>query len=183
MGQPKLVLPWGNNTVIQHVVGVLSAAGIAEVIVVTGGAGPAVKTVLADTPVKIVDNPDYQISEMTTSLQAGIRALSEDCRALLVVLGDQPTIQPQTVQAVITAFTANSAVRLVVPSYQMHRGHPWLVERSLWSELQGMRAKETMRDFLHRHDAEIQYVDVDDAGILKDLDTPEDYDQLRSAAN
>jgi molybdenum cofactor cytidylyltransferase len=66
---------------------------------------------------------------------------------------------------------------LVIPSYQMRRGHPWLVSRSLWNELLELKPPETLRSFLNRHLEDIHYVEVDNAGILLDLDTPGDYEK------
>jgi len=63
---------------------------------------------------------------------------------------------------------------LVVPSFQMRRGHPWLVERSLWSEILDIQ-NGTMREFLDKHANQIQYVNLSTPTILQDLDTPEDY--------
>jgi len=59
----------------------------------------------------------------------------------------------------------------------MRRGHPWLVQASLWPALLAMQAGQTLRDFLNRHAAQIEYVEVDTPSILKDLDTPEDYER------
>ena len=64
---------------------------------------------------------------------------------------------------------------LVIPSYHMRRGHPWLVERSLWDEILALRNPQTPRDFLNARAEQIKYVEVDDEGILADLDTPEQY--------
>ena len=57
----------------------------------------------------------------------------------------------------------------------MRRGHPWLVASPLWEEILAMRAPESPRDFLNRHAAEIEYVNLNDPSILADLDTPDDY--------
>ena len=178
MGQPKLVLPWGDRTVIEWIVGELERAGTDEIVVVTGAARELVETALSGAVVKLVHNPDFARSEMTTSLQIGIRALDPSLDALLIALGDQPTIEQAVARQIIDAFQTRRA-RLVIPSYQMRRGHPWLVERSLWAALLAMPPEETMRDFLHTYADQIEYVNVDSPGILKDLDTPEDYQRLR----
>jgi molybdenum cofactor cytidylyltransferase len=78
------------------------------------------------------------------------------------------------VQAVVSRFEETES-NLVVPSYQMRRGHPWLAASPLWEEILAMQASESPRDFLNRHTAEIEYVNVDNPSILADLDTPEDY--------
>ncbi len=182
MGRPKLALPWGERSVIEQVVATLAEAGIAQIVVVTGGAREAVEAALTGHPVRLAYNPDFARSEMLSSLQVGIHALessgSQALAALLVVLGDQPTIEASVVRAVVATYLATGAP-LVVPSYQMRRGHPWLVERGLWPELLELAQDQTMRDFLHAHEEKIRYVEVDSPGILKDLDTPEDYQRLR----
>lgn len=179
MGEPKLPLPFGRTTVIGQVVGVLAEAGLAEIVVVTGAAEEPVRSALAGAPVQLVHNPQYEKSEMLTSLQTGIRALTADAKALLVTLGDQPTIEASVVRAVIDAYHSHGA-RLVVPSYQMRRGHPWLADRSTWADLLALDETQTMRDFLRAHEREIHYVTVDTPGVLMDMDTPEDYRRLTS---
>lgn len=178
MGQPKLMLPWGEWTVIEQVVGTLLEADIHEIVVVTGGSREAVEAALTGLPICFAHNPQYEQAEMLTSLQTGIRALSPECQALLIVLGDQPTLEATVVRAVVEMHQATGG-HLVVPSYQMRRGHPWLVERALWQELLNMPPEQTMRDFVHAHAEEIQYVNVNTPGILQDMDTPEDYRRLR----
>lgn len=69
---------------------------------------------------------------------------------------------------------------IVVPSFQMRRGHPWLVARPLWEELLLMSPPQSPRDFLNAHQDEIQYVNLDDPNILADLDTPEDYEKWQT---
>jgi molybdenum cofactor cytidylyltransferase len=61
----------------------------------------------------------------------------------------------------------------------MKRGHPWLVARSLWSQILAIKSPETPRDFINQYADEIQYVEVDTPSILADLDTPEDYQNSR----
>ncbi len=179
MGSPKLVLPWGSRTVIEQVIQTLIEAGIIEIVVVTGGDSGTVEGVLKNKyPIKLVRNPQYARSEMLGSLKVGMRALSTECRALLVVLGDQPMIQTDVVQKVVETYIQTGAV-LVVPSYQMRRGHPWLVDRSLWAEILGLSASQTMRDFMQAHANWIAYSQMDAPEITTDIDTPEDYENLR----
>ncbi len=185
MGRPKLSLPWRDTTVIGQVVAVLSAAGVAEILVVTGGARKEIETALRGTTARLVFNPRYEASEMIDSLQVGLTQLSPSVEATLVALGDQPQIQQSVVQAVLQAYEqaeTRPSSALIVPSFQMKRGHPWLVARTLWPELSQIRPPETLRDFLDRHTREIFYLPVSTDTILRDLDTPEDYTREKSAA-
>jgi molybdenum cofactor cytidylyltransferase len=174
MGVPKMVLPWKNTTVIGQVVDVLAQAGINEMMVVTGGAHEQVEAALEGLPVKLVFNPRYTEDEMAYSLQAGLLALSEEVEATLVALGDQPQIECKVVQAILAAYQQSKAA-LIVPSYKMRRGHPWLIVRSLWPEVQTLPSGRTLRDVLNAQAEQINYLQVDTPSILQDLDTPEDY--------
>jgi molybdenum cofactor cytidylyltransferase len=176
MGSPKLVLPWGGHTVIGQVVRTLTESGLNEIIVVTGGASRLVEAALESFSVHITANPDYSSGEMLTSIQVGLQALSSLVEAALVVLGDQPQIEAGVVKSVIRMYDKDRPV-LLVPSYQMHRGHPWLVARILWPSILSLRPPATLRDFLVQHVDQITYLPVDSASILQDLDTPEDYDR------
>ncbi len=178
MGQPKMLLQWGKLTVIEQVITTFSNAGIEDIVVVTGNARDRVEAATAPYPVRRIYNEDFVNGEMLSSLQCGLRAMSEQVQAALIGLGDQPQVQERIVRCVCKAYR-ESQPRLVVPSFQMRRGHPWLVARSLWEELLHMNPPESPRDFLRRHANEIHYVEVGTPSILTDLDTPEDYQKSR----
>jgi molybdenum cofactor cytidylyltransferase len=174
MGQPKLILPWGETTIIGRVVQVLHAAEVQPVIVVTGGAHQQVETALQGMPVKAVFNPRYADDYMALSLKIGLSQLPETVDASLVVLGDQPQIRCDLVQAILERYRGNSQA-LIVPSYQNRRGHPWLVHRSLWAEILVLQPPDTLRNWMNSHSASIHYIEAQDDSILRDLDTPQDY--------
>jgi molybdenum cofactor cytidylyltransferase len=174
MGQPKMLLPWRDSTVLEHVISVFQNADLEEILVVTGGAREMVEDLLMDIPVRTVHNKEYETGEMLSSIQCGIRALTGRTNAVLIGLGDQPQVQEGTVKKVCKSFQ-DSGANIVLPSFQMRRGHPWLVAQPLWNELLMMEFPQSPRDFLNAHAADILYVDVDDPNILADLDTPEDY--------
>jgi molybdenum cofactor cytidylyltransferase len=178
MGQPKLILPWGDTTIIGRVVSVLATAQIDEIVVVTGGAQIAVEKILRDTPARTVFNPDYANGEMSSTLKVGLRAFLEKVEAALIVLGDQPQIELGVVQSVLEVYRQEAAL-LVVPSYQMRRGHPWIVARTFWPEIDQISPPKTLRDFLNQHQPETRFVNVNNASILQDLDMPQDYQRFR----
>jgi len=173
-----MLLPWGNTTVIEHVVTTFLKAGLEELLIVTGGAQAEVEKAVARHPVRRIYNPDYAAGEMLSSLQCGVRALSERAQAALIGLGDQPQVREGSVRAICEAYQAGKS-GLIVPSFQMKRGHPWLVARLLLDEILALKPPETLREFLNRHADVIQYVNLDTASILADLDTPEDYQSSR----
>jgi molybdenum cofactor cytidylyltransferase len=178
MGQPKMVMPWGPVTVIGKVITTLLEAGIGKIIVVTGGAAEAVSAAIRPYAVQQVFNPDYRDGEMMRSIQVGLRSLADEIRAALLVLGDQPQIEAGVIRQILSAYyeTGNE---LIVPSYQMRRGHPWLVGRGLWPDILSLEPPANMRDFFSRKNAQIYYVTVETASVLKDIDTPEEYERQR----
>ncbi len=182
MGKPKMLLPWGKTTVIGQVIHTLyQAERDLQVVVVAGEWIGAIQAAAAsDYSPLVIFNPDFEKGEMLSSLKLGLAQLPARVDAALVALGDQPQIEVEVVMRVVRAYRENGA-RLVVPSYRMRRGHPWLVERSLWPHIFDLSGEQTLRDLLARFSSEIHYVDVDTPSVLKDLDTPEDYQSEKPA--
>jgi len=181
MGEPKLVLPWGDTTVLGQAVATFAAAGIEDILVVTGGARQQVEelvTVLAKKyPVQAIYNPEYAHGGMVSSIQTGLGRLVSETLAALIGLGDQPQVREETIRRIGTAFFKTESP-LVIPSFQGRRGHPWLAARWLWPEILALPTSATPRQFLSAHAGQIEYV-VADESIVKDLDTPEEYNRQR----
>jgi molybdenum cofactor cytidylyltransferase len=174
MGQPKMLMPWGNTTVLGKVIETIQQAGMEDILVVTGGARNEVENVAEKHNARVTHNKDYANSEMLESIQLGLQGQKAQSEAALICLGDQPQIEEGSVRKVCAAFRQN-AFRIVVPSYQMRRGHPWLIARELWGDVLKLRSPESMRDFLNTHKDNIFYVEHDSPSILQDIDTPADY--------
>ena len=173
MGRPKMLLSWGRTTVLGQVIDTFKKAGIEDILVVTGGAREQVEA-LAGTAARTVFNPGFEEGEMLSSIQVGLAEMKPETEAVLIGLGDQPQVQKRSVKLVVEEYIKSKAP-LVVPSFQLRRGHPWLVTRAYWDEILSMGSDDTLRNFLNRHSSEIRYVETNDPGILKDLDTPDEY--------
>ena len=167
MGRQKMLLPWGDGTVLGKVIKTLQASEIEDIILVTNS---EISSSVSHHKLRITLNDE---GEMLTSIQLGLQAQKASVEAVLVCLGDQPQIEEGSVRSVCEAFQ-KSRSNLVVPSYQMRRGHPWLVARPLWDEILAIQ-RGSMREFLNTRASEIEYVNLDTPTILQDLDTPEDY--------
>ncbi len=173
MGRFKLLLPWGEHTVIGRVVATLESAEIRRIIVVTGHRAADVEAALAGSSAAIAFNPAYASGEMLSSIQVGLRAIGAGVEAALLCLGDQPQMELATVRAVLAAGQAAGWKRIVIPSCRMQAGHPILLPARLWPEIGACPG--TLRDVLAAHRADTHYVAVDAPTVLADLDTPEDY--------
>ncbi len=176
MGQPKMLLPWGGTTVLGQVVTTLASCGAGDIVVVTGGARDLVEAETArlaeSLPARAVFNEQYEAGEMMSSIRAGLAVLGPQVAATLIALGDQPQLSLESARRIVSAWEMSRA-GLILPSFNLRRGHPWLVGRNLWEDL---RKAGTAREFLNARASEILYVDCDET-VLKDLDTPEDYER------
>ena len=176
MKQAKMTLVYKGSTVLGTVLTTLHSAGVDPLIVVIGGAKDVVEKALSDLPFEVIRayNPEYRHTEMLDSLQIGMQRLPENADAFLIVLGDQPQIQGEVVQAILQEYT-KTGNSLIIPSYRMRRGHPWLVGETHWAGLRDLHSGQTMRDFIQQYQDQIHYLVVDTPSILEDMDTPEDY--------
>ena len=179
MGSPKMLLSWADITVLEHVISIFAKAEIEDILVVTGGAREQVDEVIAGCknkyPVRSVFNEIYSNGEMLASIQCGLRQVTDkNVEAVMIGLGDQPQVEERSVQLLRDTYLQTQSP-LIVPSFQMHRGHPWLAAGSLWEEILELHPPQTPRDFLNAHAKDIRYIDIDTPSILADLDTPEEY--------
>jgi molybdenum cofactor cytidylyltransferase len=173
-----MTLPWGRTTVIGQVVNSLQSAGLKDIVIVTGGARGEVEAAVRQLPVRAVFNPRFAECEMLLSLQVGLAALAPHCEAALVALGDQPQMESRIVQGILAIYRETPS-GFVVPSYQMRRGHPWIVARPLWDSLLALQPPATLRDILEIHKEQIHYWVVDSPSVLQDLDTPDEYQRFK----
>lgn len=178
MGEQKMLLPWGSRTVLGQVIWTIRVAGVEDLVAVVGGSHELVGEEAQRWGARSVFNPDYTQGEMLSSIQSGLLSLPESTLACLIALGDNPQIEIEVVQNLLDYYIgAKVAPQILIPSYQMRRGHPWIIHKNLWSEILSIRSPETMREFFRKSADKIQYLVTDSPSILRDLDTPEDYDQ------
>jgi len=174
MGRTKPLLPWGKYTVIEHLVSVLNDCPVQEIVVITGHEHAAVERCLAGSPARVEFNPDYATGEMLSSLQVGLKAASVEADAALIVLGDQPALEQSVVEELVGVYRKDQRP-IVIPSYNMRRGHPLLISRTYWDTLVALGAGQTLRDFLRGAGDAIYHVNLITPGVLQDMDTPDDY--------
>ena len=182
MGSPKMLLPWGDNTIIGQVIETLKYAGIHEILVVTGSDRIAVQHAIEHYDVKTVFNSLYKEGDMLISIQTGLRNLRNNISAALIVLGDQPQLKSSVVTRITKAYN-ESLSPLIVPSFEMRRGHPWIIERSLWQRFLQMKPDQKPRDFLNKFSQKIYYIPLEDDSILRDIDTQQEYKKELSKLN
>ena len=175
MGFPKPLLRYRDETFLDTVIG-LFAAHCSPVIVVLGAMAERIRS-LAARPAVFVVNPAYERG-MTTSLQCGLRAVPAEAEGVLLTLVDHPAVAPATMEALL----APPRPLLRIPRYRDKRGHPVWFASTLIPELLAIPEDAAARDVMHRHFSEAEFLDLDDPGIVEDIDDPEAYRRLTEAS-
>lgn len=173
MGVQKLLLPFGGKTVISHIVDQLLASTVGEVHVVVGHQAERISAELSGRAVSIVNNPNYT-SGMLSSVRCGLQNLPEKCRAIMVVLGDQPSVTTELIDQMLQSFAATEKC-ILVPLYKDKRGHPILFSSLYRDEILTRHGDVGLRGLLHDHSDDIFELAVSTASVLCDMDYPEDY--------
>ncbi|MGP8244507.1 MAG: NTP transferase domain-containing protein [Bryobacteraceae bacterium] len=176
MRTPKALLDFRGETFVDRLIG-LFAARANPVIVVLGGHAAEIRAA-ARRPANFVLNPDYE-SGMLGSLQCGLRAVPPDASGVLFTLVDHPAVAGSTVDALLSPA---GAALFRVPRYRAKRGHPVWFQPSLIAEFLAPPAGATARDIVAAHAAETDYLDLDDPGIVADIDDPAAYRELMGAS-
>ncbi len=174
MGSPKALLSYRGQTFIDTLIG-LFAARCESVIVVLGAGAEQIRSRAARNATFVV-NADYERG-MTTSLQCGLRAVPAEADGVLFTLVDHPAVAASTVDTLL----ASPQPLLRVPRYGARRGHPIWFSRELIPEFLAIPTGGAANQVVHSHRGETQFLDLDDPGIVADIDDPEAYRQLTGA--
>jgi CTP:molybdopterin cytidylyltransferase MocA len=183
MGRPKLALPLGGHTVIEHVIAALRRAGIEPILLVLGPHVAELRP-LAETAGASVHVLPEATPDMRTTVMHGLRWLADRFQphpddAWLLVPADHPTLRPGVVQELLEARQADPRHSIFIPTFTGKRGHPALIA---WKHVAGMQTlppDQGLNVYLRQHAAQTAEVPVDEPEVLLDLDTPEDYERLR----
>jgi molybdenum cofactor cytidylyltransferase len=175
MGQPKLLLLWRGEPFIRRVARTALGAGLSPVVIVTGAATPEIRAAVADLPVMLIHNPDWEAGQ-STSVRSGLRALPDTIGSAVFLLADQPQIPIELVKALQDRH-AQTLSPIVAPLIDDRRGNPVLFDRTTFADLLLLTGDVGGRAVFAKHP--ITYVPRHDANLLLDVDTPEDYQRLR----
>ena len=172
MATQKLLLPYRGRTIIGHVVDEVLGSRVDRTLVVTGEDQERV-TASLDRAVTFVPNPDPD-GDMLSSVRCGVRAVPAGCDAVLILLGDQPAVTGEVIRSIVEARRLHGD-SIIVPVYGGRRGHPILIPMRYAREVLTAHDGVGLRGLLMAHPDAVLEVPVDVAGVLEDIDTPEDY--------
>jgi molybdenum cofactor cytidylyltransferase len=180
MGRAKQLLPLGETTVLTRTLDNVRSAGLKDIVLVLGASAEEIRRQLPQSlleGLRIVVNQAYG-QGMAGSLREGLSAVDQESDAALIVLGDQPFLQPQTLLQIIDGYLRSRA-QMVVPTYQGERGNPVLLDRSVFPEAMVLEGDVGCRAIFAKHLEDIFKVEVEDMGVLLDLDDPAEYERLK----
>jgi molybdenum cofactor cytidylyltransferase len=177
MGADKATLTYRGRTFLEAIVQTLGEADIERIVVVLGHHAEEIQRHVKIESAQVVINPDYK-SGQTSSLQVGLRSLiADDPEAILLCLVDHPAASAETVRRLVAAFRQSSAV-VVIPTYKGRRGHPVLIGRQVFEELLELASNAGADSVVRKYRPATQFVEVEDEGIVMDVDDLESYRRL-----
>ena len=173
MKKQKMLLPFNGKTIIETVVENVSMVLQNNVIVILGSHKNEINALIEKTKVKTAINLHYEMG-MLSSVICGLKMLPENTGAMMVFLGDQPQLPHQIIEKVKMAWE-NSSKGIVIPAINGRRGHPILIGRKYFTEIESLNPDKGLRELAAIHANDVLEVDCHFPEILRDIDTPEDY--------
>lgn len=173
MGDFKPMLNIGSFSVAQHVISAFRHAGIQQIVVVTGHNAAALEAHLSDSDVVFLHNEHYRTTQMFDSAKIGLSFLKNCCDLILFTPVDIPLFTPLTVQKLI-----DSGAELAAPVYEGKQGHPLLLSSPVIDAILNDSGEGGLKGTLTRLGIPMTHVDVNDPGILRDADTPAEFQIL-----
>jgi molybdenum cofactor cytidylyltransferase len=177
MGSPKPLLRIHGRTFLEKIAEEAQSSQLHPIRTVLGHRSSEILEVLPQFQESAVINPKYELGQLS-SLQCGLRSLAEtSLDGVMVFLIDHPFVHRDLANQLLRAFSAKTAP-VVVPSFQNRRGHPMIFASSVFEELLRAPLDQGAVAVVKRHHAQILHLEVNDPGVLIDIDTPEDYNEF-----
>jgi len=175
----KLSLPWGSETIFEHCFNTLLRSAVQEIIVLLNPRNEGMKrwfekrSASTTKKVKVIFNPYYKRG-MSTSIHKGLQVMDPRSEGILISLGDQPSLKTKTINVLLHAFQQEKG-EIIVPSYRGMSGHPVIFHRKYEKELLKLRGDTGGKPILLKYSERIKTISVRSEGVIKDIDTREDY--------
>lgn len=175
-GSQKLLHPVAGAPLVRHSAESLLSAALEAVLVVVGSDAHAVRAALDGLPVRIVEATDWE-EGMAASLRAGVGALGDDVEAVVIALGDEPSVGAGVIDPLVAAWRTGAAL-VVAPTFGGAQRPPVLFDRALFPELLALRGDHGARRVIARDPARVQLVPLDlpephDVDRIEDVDAVE----------
>jgi molybdenum cofactor cytidylyltransferase len=177
--QTKQLLPWQDTTMLGWVVRRAEVSLLDDVVVVVGHDADAIRRHVVLQRARFVVAPDFH-EGCTSSIRAGLEALQPQSEAVVLILGDQPGIETETIVAVVEGWR-HMQTPIVRVSYRGRSGHPMLFGKALFGQLKALHGDKGVWKLCDAHPEWVYEVEVDHP-YPGDVNTWEDYTKLTSVS-
>ena len=176
MVENKVLLPWRDGEpIVRHVTSQFAVAVEGEVCVVTGRDAALVRAAVDGLNVTCAHNPDFATGEMLSSVKVGLRALPAELDGCFIQPADMPAVPVEVIGQLAAAHEAGWNL---APRFDGRRGHPVLLDRAYWDAMLELPDEAKPRAVIEGARERLRLVDVDDEGVLLDIDTREAYERV-----
>jgi molybdenum cofactor cytidylyltransferase len=176
LGRPKQLLPYGDGTLLEHVLATACASPFDQLIVALGGSAEDVLGTVDVRGAEVVVNDAYG-EGCSSSIAAALPRVDSAADVLVLMLGDQPGV---TVATVCDLMHGRGDAPIAVCRYDDGRGHPFAFARSVFGELASLHGDKAVWKLLERRPELVREVRVP-GPVPRDVDTWEDYEAVLSA--
>jgi molybdenum cofactor cytidylyltransferase len=173
MGTPKQLLPWRKTFILQQVIENAQASRLGMILLVLGShADEIAGKIKISSKTRIVVNQDYR-EGMSSSVKCGVKNAPAETEAYMLLLGDQPSIDPDVINKLIDCYQTDKH-GIIIPVYDGRRGHPVVFDVKYKQELLAI-GDGGAKVVVDNHVRDILEIRVDSVEVLTDIDTPQDY--------
>lgn len=173
MGKDKGLLQVGGRSFLRRTVDALAQGGCDPVLVVVAEGEDELAKEAAEAGASVLLNPEPGEGPIT-SLRIALAALDGSADGVAYLPVDHPMVRAETVTQLLEAARSTGSP-LTLPLYRSKRGHPAIFGRELFAELLDPELEGGAKTVVHRHLPEAQLVEVEDGGVVMDIDTPAAY--------
>lgn len=166
--QPMLKL--SGKSVIRRQIEAFHAAGVENILIVTGYHAGMLERHLAGESVRFIRNENFATTDMLESAKCGIRALEPDCDRVLITPGDVPYLHAETIRKLLC-----SQKPVAIPSFEHSAGHPAMLRKSCFPSLLAYAGERGLRGAMAKWKNDTEFVATDEHGMLIDINTETDY--------
>jgi molybdenum cofactor cytidylyltransferase len=179
MGQPKLLLPWGSESLLRTVLKTAASIKGFEIgfkVVLNPQVPRLAEELEGIDAAEPVWNPEAEHG-LSSSIRAGICSLPHDAQAAMFILADQPHLCASFMTGLLEKYRSNQKM-IIQARYQGIPGHPVLFDRCWFPQLMALTGDRGAKMLLKANVGHIHYVDFHQPP-MQDIDTPEDYRRLK----
>lgn len=170
----KLFLPIQDKAMIDWVIEAIDASHVDEIILVGSESSMEQLEKWKSYRIQLVENKSYK-SGMTSSIQVGVSAASGD--GFMICLGDQPKIKTKTYNQLIESFSQKPD-SIILPFHEGQKGNPVIFPSAFRDKILNHKEPEGCKEIVQFNTDLIVKVEVNDSGVLMDVDTREDHENL-----